>query len=641
MKVSVKWLQTFFSAEGGSASGGRASLPDAQALADALTFHAFEIESTIESTAQIGHAVSNFVLDVKVTPNRGHDCLSHRGIAKEISAILNIPMKNDPLALRFNLNSTLRFNLNVSIENPRLCSRYIAGYIRGVKVGPSPDWLRESLESIGQKSINNIVDAANYIMFNIGQPLHAFDAEKLVSKDEQYSIIIRNARKPSFAKASAGEGEKMVSLDGKEYALTDSMLVIADGERVLGVAGVKGGKAAEVNEATTDIIIESANFDGASVRKTAQALKLRTDASQRFEQSLSPELAAYGMRAVADMIVQLAGGELVGFVDEYPVPQEKKELSISLQKINSVLGTNFTQSQVEDVFNRLGLPHTCDEASPHRIFKVEVPFERLDLEIPEDITEEIARIEGYDKIPVADLPSLKDAPDINENFYQTEKIREELMQKGYSEVYTSIFAEKGERVVANKVDGVRPYLRSNLSEGLAEALQKNVRNKDLLGLKEVKLFEIGTVWKGGKESTVVGMAIETKQGGKITEAALNPIKSDHYDDFPIPDDVRYRPFSKFPFIVRDIALWTAAGTKPEEILELIRKESGSLLVRSELFDTFSAKGGSASGGENRPRISYAFRLVLQSFEKTLTDEEANAVMENVYKEVKKRGWEPR
>ena len=605
MKISRNWLQTFFTAP----------LPDAQTLADALTFHAFEIES-----------VENEILDVKVTPNRGHDCLSHRGIAKELSAILNIPMKGDPLREPMSGFTKSRHG-EVSIDTP-LCARYIAGYIKGVKVGASPDWLRKNLESIGQKSINNIVDAANFVMFNIGQPLHAFDAGKIGKRQEaigksEFRIQVRDAKK----------GEKMLALDAKEYVLSESMLVIADGnaDAVIGIAGVKGGKVAEVNEATTDIIIESANFDGASVRKTAQQLKLRTDASQRFEQSISPELAAYGMRAVTDLILKIAGGELVGFADEYPKPQEKKQVSVSVAQVNQILGTSLTEKDIADAFIRLGLTRKSYEMSSHRIFKVEVPFERLDISIPEDLVEEVARIVGYDKIPSAELPELKEALAININFAQSEKTRAGLIEKGYSEVFTSVFSEKGERVVANKVDGVRPYLRGNLADGLAEALQKNVRSKDLLGLKEVKLFEIGTVWNGGRESVMVGMAIETKQGGKITEGKLTTVNADHYENFPISTTERYQSFSRYPFIVRDIALWTETGTKPEEILEVIRKESGELLVRSELFDTFEKAG----------KISYAFRLVLQSFEKTLTDEEANAVMESVYKEVKKRGWEVR
>lgn len=621
MKISRNWLQTFFVAP----------LPDAQALSDALTFHAFEIENISDSKGSPwniqGLPLDNdAVLDVKVTPNRGHDCLSHRGIAKEISAILNIPMKTDPLREPVSL-APIYSDISLYIENDKLCRRYIAGYIRGVKVGHSPDWLKESLESMGQKSINNIVDAANFVMFNMGQPLHVFDTRKLASKNGQLKIQIRNAKK----------GEKIATLDDKEYELPESVLVIADGnaDRAIGIAGVKGGKAAEVDEQTMDIIIESANFDGASVRKTAQALKLRTDASQRFEQGISSELAGFGMRAVTDLILKIAcpeqgrgaGGELVGFADEYPKIQDKKTVSISLPKINSILGTKFTESEVESVFKRLGLQYEYCEATPRSMFKVEAPFERLDLVIPEDLVEEVARIFGYDKIPTLELPKFPKKPEINASFYAAEKVREDLVSKGYSEVFTSVFADRGERAVLNKVGGDRPFLRGSLIPGLAESLEKNNRNRDILGIKNVRLFEIGTVWRKGQEEILLGTADEKG----VREEQLKTVSANSYENLPISTTERYQPFSKYPFIVRDVALWAASGTKSEDILEVMLKESGALLVRSELFDTFGKAG----------KISYAFRLVLQSFEKTLTDVEANAVMENVYKAVKNRGWEPR
>jgi phenylalanyl-tRNA synthetase beta chain len=295
MKVSRAWLNTFFDTE----------LPSAEKLSEALTFHAFEIDGVDEKD-------KDSILDVKVTANRGHDCLSHRGIAKELSAILKLPFTKDPMAKQPTLLPQTDA-VSVTLEDPALSPRYIAGYIKGVKVGPSPEWLQKHLETLGQRSINNVVDATNFVMFNLGQPLHAFDADKLTQKENKFHIVVRKAR----------VGEKMHALDGKEYTFTDSMLVIADGnvDAPIGVAGVKGGTAAGVSEETKDIIIESANFNSISVRKTAAALKLRTDASARFEQGLSPELAAYGMQSVAELIQQLAGGELVGFADVYPAPQ--------------------------------------------------------------------------------------------------------------------------------------------------------------------------------------------------------------------------------------------------------------------------------------------------------------------------------
>src|SRR3990167_1623363 len=255
MKVSRNWLQNYFDD----------ALPDADALAEALTFHAFEIES-----------VEGDVLDVKVTPNRGQDCLSHRGIAKEISALIALPLQNAHFKLLFDLGGRTD-EINVKIEDPKTCQRYIAGYIKGIKVGSSPEWLKQSLEQIGQRSINNIVDATNLVMFNTGQPLHAFDAAHV-------------------------RGTIRVRLD-------DGVLVIADDHGILGYAGIKGGEASRITERTTNIIIESATFDGPTIRRGSKQLKLRTEASARFEQVISPELAAHGMRQAVKLILELAGGE--------------------------------------------------------------------------------------------------------------------------------------------------------------------------------------------------------------------------------------------------------------------------------------------------------------------------------------------
>ncbi len=594
MKISRSWLQTYF----------ENPLPDVAVLSDALTFHAFEIER-----------IEGDILDVKVTPNRGHDCLSHQGIAKELSAIFNIPMKKDPLRLRPNLNPTITA-VSVSIENPELCPRYIAGYIKGVKVGPSPEWLQRALESLGQRSINNIVDATNYVMFNLGQPLHAFDAGKLSQKDSKYSIAVRLARK----------GEAMLALDDKEYVLKEDMLVITDAHAdvVIGIAGVKGGKPSAVDANTTDIILESANFDGVSVRRTAGALKLRTDASERFQQGISPELAAYGARAAADLIVDIAGGKISGFVDMYPEPSQQKMVSVSVEVINQVLGTALTGAEVANVFTRLGFAYKEDRGA----FDVIPPLERLDILIAEDLVEEVGRIIGYDKIDAVELPPFPNKPEINNNFYAAEKIREDLMANGYSEVYTSVFADTGERVVANKVDSVHPFLRSNLIDGLNKALERNVHNKDLLGLKEVKLFEIGTIWRDGKELMMVGTAGEKE---KAVEKLLEVIASTTYEDLPLSQLDRYQPFSRYPFIVRDIAMWTEKGTQPEDVLTILRATARAWLVRSELFDLF----------EKGEKLSLAFHLVFQSFEKTLTDEEVNAIMESVYKVVAEKGWHVR
>jgi phenylalanyl-tRNA synthetase beta chain len=303
MKISRNWLQKYFDVP----------LPEVSVLEDALTFHAFEIDESYQSG-------DDSIMDVKVLPNRAADCLSHRGIAKELSAILDIPLTEDPFRKTLTQVSESKI-LSISVEDPKLCDRYIGAVIQNVHVGPSPEWLQKALESIGARSINNVVDATNYVMLDLGQPLHAFDAANLSKKDGKYHINVR----------SAAEGEKVTTLSREEYTLTSDRLLIADGNanEALGIAGVKGGKAAKITEETKDIIIESAHFNYASIRKTAQRLKLFTDASLRFQNDPSPELAAYGMDAVVALILHIAGGELEGVVDVGDTPAPHAPVSIS------------------------------------------------------------------------------------------------------------------------------------------------------------------------------------------------------------------------------------------------------------------------------------------------------------------------
>ncbi len=625
MKVSKLWLDKFFPtlSEGGVGTPTLAGV-GVDEIADALTFHAFEIDG-IEKVGD------DDVLDVKVTPNRGHDCLSHRGIAKELSAILKIPLTHDPFSSKSDLLPKTT-EITVDIQRTVLCKRYIAGHIKGVKVGPSPEWLKQRLAAIGQRSINNVVDATNFVMFNLGQPLHAFDAHRLWE-----SLTLPSTGRVRLSQTigvrMAKDGEVMIALDKKSYTLNSSMLVITAGDAPVGIAGVKGGMPAAIDESTKDIVIESANFDGVSVRKTAAALKLRTDASTRFEQVISPELAGYGMQSVVELIQKLAGGEVAGFADVYPEPQKPMYANVTVEKVNHILGAHLTGADVADVFVRLGLPYKEQDG----VFEVTVPFERLDLVIAEDLVEEVARIVGYDKIPAAPLPACRHgmSTEINKNFAAAEMAREELVQQGYSEVFTSVFADKGERMVLNKVDSVRPYLRDSLAPGLQDSLLRNIVNKDLLGLKTVKIFEIGTIWKDGKEITMIGTAEGDKientiasQVWHVNEKTLEPLDVEKYEALPLSTATRFEHFSKYPYIVRDIAMWAAGDT---DAGNSIRAEAGPLAVKISLFDRFEKEG----------RVSLAYRIIFQSFDRTLTEAEANIIMEKVSAALKAKGFEIR
>ncbi len=613
MFISREWLQLYF----------EAPLPGAGIISDALTFHSFEIDA-VEPVKErtpiegLGKAI-DYVLDVKVTPNRGHDALSHRGIAKELSAILNIPIVNDPLQ-DMPLLEPITDRLLVTIHEDALCPRYIACLMEDIEVGPSPDWLKTRLEALGQRSINNIVDATNFVMFNIGQPLHAFDAAKLHAKEGVYSIDVRRAN----------AGETIVSLDEKEYTLNETTLLIVDrvSDTPLGIAGVKGGKASGIDASTKNIIIESANFHGVSVRKTAKALNLVTDASQRFQQVLSPELAAFGMRSVVDLIREIAGGSVVGFKDVYPSPVNTSEVTFTTAHTTKLLGMTVTSDEIRATLTRLDYRFAEDAEGE---FRVTPPIERIDLTIPEDLIEEIGRLLGYEKISALELPPAEKSRGMHATYSISEAVRDKLILEGYSEVYTSVFSDKGDRAVLNKVDSLRPYLRSNLSDALKEAYTKNLPHKDLLGLKEVKLFEIGSVWKGEEEYVAVATIDSKKSEEKKITEFLSQVSDTTIEALSISETERYQTFSRFPSITRDIALWVPNDVSAIEVRNMIAQSVGPLMARIDLFDEF-AKGN---------KISYAFRIVFQSPERTLTDDEANAAMQLVYSAAQVLLWEVR
>lgn len=639
MKVSRTWLQRFFDTE----------LPSAEEIADALTFHVFEIEE-MEAHGD------DSILDVKVLPDRAAYGLSHRGVAYELGAILNMPLKSDPLRSELPENSSTN-ELQVQIENPDKCLRYMGALVRGVKVAPSPAWLKEALEAVGQRSINNVVDATNFVMLNIGQPLHAFDANKLQKKDNRYSITIRGAY----------EGEKITTLSGDEYTLVEDTLVIADAnaDTAIGIAGVKGGKAAEIASETTDIILESANFDGTSVRRASQALKLWTDASLRFQNRPSSELAAYGMRDVVALIQEIAGGELIGVIDEYPAQgyTQNPTVQISLDDINKRLGSSYGIEDVTGVFNRLGFSYTQNGES----FAITAPSERRDIVIPEDLSEEIGRILGYDQIPPTPLPPVAGMPE-QARYRGIERIKDALIERGFTELSTQSFAKEGDVYLANPLDTTRPALRSSLADNMREALTRGVTVAPrVLGpATALKLFDLGMVFAkngehlslsigymplSGKKQSILEEAADALRDlvPSITFTASENVMEANLDEVDIvtlgadytPAPVRlgaFRPYSIYPFALRDIAVWTPAGTEEFEVEESIVKEAGELLARIDLFDRFEKKDDNG----DVTRISYAFRLVFESSERTLSDEDLNPIMERVSAALNARdGWEVR
>jgi len=319
MIVSYNWLKEYF----------EESLPEAKALSDILNTRAFEVEG-VEDTNE------NSLIDIDVLPNRAHDCLSHYGIAKEISVLTGLTIKEINPEIKQGDVSNIKVDIQDDVSN--ICKRYIALEINNVEVKESVSEIKNKLEVLGQKSINNIVDITNIVMLELGQPLHAFDADKLDG-----DIIIR----------FAGKGEKITTLDNKEIELTEEMLVIADQKNALAIAGVKGGKKAEVDSNTKNIVLESANFDQTSVRKTSQQTNVKTDSSKRFENGVTPELAEKGILRTAELIQKYAGGDVQKVVDVYPRPVGIYKTGVSLGEVNSLLGTDFSEKELEKVLDKL------------------------------------------------------------------------------------------------------------------------------------------------------------------------------------------------------------------------------------------------------------------------------------------------
>ncbi len=630
MKISYNWLKWYIPDLPALLNNrGQAGVPDVDKLRDVFTYHLCEVES-VEKRED-----GDVIFDINILPNRAHDLLSHLGVARELASLLDIKF-NDPTP-KYKLPESRPTGLKIEIASDK-CRRYMGRIVRGVKVGPSPDWVKAHLEAIGQRSINNMVDAANLVMFNCGQPTHVFDLKKVKEK-----LVVRQAR----------EGEDMTTLDNKELKLGPANMVIADGERVLALAGIKGGKIAEVDESTSDVILEVANFDPVSVRKTAQTQNIFTDARKRFENDLSPELAEYGMRELSALIYEMCPGAVFeDIVDVYPKKQPEHKLTFSAEKISKILGLEVSKEEIEGILKRYNFPYKIvspDKGAEGVLFEIIVPPLRLDLVIEEDMAEEIGRILGYDRVK-GEIPKIEFEPKANNTYAKICWARNKLLEEGYSEVMTYVFRDKGDvEVLASASD--KKHLRTNLADGLKESLKLNMLNAPLLDAEEIKIFEIGTVFLKDKEEARV--AYGDKKG--IKEMTLDEFCKDASPDAflqvlgsPAQDSLEeraqpdhsekhtgsaFRPWSLFPFIARDIALWVPSGVEVSKVEKVIKENTGEMVIKGPtLFDSFT-KGD---------KTSYAFRLVFQSYERTLTDQEVNAVMEKIKAKLEENsGWRVR
>lgn len=402
----------------------------------------------------------------------------------------------------------------------------------------------------------------------------------------------------------------------------------------MAIAGVKGGAEAAVSDETTDILLESANFDPVVVRKTGRALGLVTDAQKRFENELTPELAVWGLSDLIALITEVAGGTVEGYVDVYPAPVQEWNIKVSLKEINDVLGTALKAQEVEDIIVRFGWKHECVTVDGIRYWSITPPFERLDLKIKEDVIEEVGRIYGYEHIQ-AKTPVPAAPLELNQQYVWCETLRSQFAASGYSEVYTYAFRPKGEVEIAYPLAADKAFLRTNLKDGVTEALELNKKYKDLLGLKEVKIFEIGNVFTKDGESMHVCFANEKEVQEMTLREAVEHMKIEEVKELPEASvsTNMFKAISPYPFIVRDIAVWIPDATSPDEIIDMIVKDSGELLVKGPTkFDQFSKEG----------RTSYAYRMVYQSMDKTLTIEEVNAIITAITDKMNaKEGWKVR
>lgn len=598
MKISYNWLQSYITE----------TLPEPDKLADEIIFGAFEVEE-IE---QIGN---DTVFEIKVLPDRAHDCQSHYGMAREVAGLLGLTFKDTNEYFKPIDGSVT--DLKIDIQT-KLCRRYMGRIIRGIKIGPSPDWVKNYLEAIGQRSINNIVDATNIVMFDVGQPTHAFDAKKLSGN----KIII----------AAVDQETNVPILSGESKQLQTGEMVIMDEKNILAIAGVKGGTKAEVDENTTDILIEVANFDPVSVRKTARRLNVLTDSAKRFENELTPERADLAMRELSALIMEMCPDAIFEeVVDMYPNPVTQSHVQFSVDYINTRLGTDISTDEITEILTS----YNYEFAENAGVFTVAIPFERIDITGPHDMIEEIGRAYGYNNIP-ATLPKLTTAPEINPEFAKICAIKSDLISKGYHEIMNYTFVKKGDYEVARGTVG-KSALRKNLTDGMKGSYEVNRLNKELLEIDDMKIFEIGTVFAESGEEFHVAYA--DKKG--ISEMTLDEyisknnleISSDSYNIPEVTSNLQnFVMWSEYPYIARDIAVWVPENISADTVGNLIRANTNELLMKGpRLFDTFTKDG----------KTSYAFRMVFQSYERTLTEEEISTIMNSITAAIKDRSWEVR
>ncbi|BFT94647.1 MAG: phenylalanine--tRNA ligase subunit beta [Minisyncoccus archaeiphilus] len=471
MIISYSWLNSFF----------KKPLPKPEKLAELLTLHSFENESIVE-------AKNDWVFSLDVLPDRAGDCLSHLGIARECFAISGLHFVNPEIRFKESLTHKIKDFLEVEIKD-KDCKRYIGRVMLNVKIQSSPKWIQERLIACGLNPINNVVDATNFVMLELGQPLHVFDYDKVIGK----KIVVKKA------KAS----EEVTLLSGEDITLDKTMLTICDTEGVLAIAGVKGGKKAEIDSNTKNIIIESANFTPRLISQTARKLNIRTDASMRFEHNLDPNLAESAMDRVVTIISQSASGEVVkGCIDVYPEKVKPIRIKMDLELLNRILGVTIPKKELELIVKRLNFKLVQITA---KFATIEIPTWRQDITIKENLIEEIGRIYGYNKIePVLPCNTITPAKRNDDLFWQY-RTKESLKNIGWTEVYNYSFVGDEEKEaysldpvqVNNPVSVFFKYIRPSLLPQLIKNCSNNLNE-----YKDVKIYEIAKIFMKDEKKVI-------------------------------------------------------------------------------------------------------------------------------------------
>ena len=631
-------------------------------------------------------------LDVEVSPNRG-DLLSHVGVARELVGEGGLRMAGLPgaveheFAVRGGKAMAEAEGARVRIEDPEQCWRYMAAIVRGVRIGPSPEWLAARLRAAGAHPINNVVDATNYVLLEQGQPLHAFDLAKVAGSE----IVVRGAAR----------GEVVRTLDGEKRELDAGMLLICDPERALAIAGVMGGRDSEIGEGTTDVLLECALFNPKGVRAVRRALGMSTDASHRFERGVDPAGLERAIRRAVSIIVATAGGEPADtLLDACPRPWRAPVVALRPERVERLLGVRFGAGEIVDLLEPLG--YRCGRVDD--AIEVVIPGHRSYDTLREvDLIEEVARVHGYDRFPddlgVFRPSAIPDAPLLRLH----DHLRTVLVGRGFLEAHTTAFApaEEGEVEVLNPVSAEESRLRRNMLPGLLRAVEHNFAR----GTRDIRLFDVGTVFGRGEpgppreasrlavvatgrrrpphwsaedpswdEWELRGLAGEllaaVGPGGHSVEPGVfdarffeegcayvlraadgsmvggaGKVRAERVDapvwagpvwglELELGDgtgakpDVAFRPLPAFPAVERDLALPIPDSLPARRVLDFVEKNGGAHLVRVSVFDLF--RGGDVPEGHR----SVGFRLRFRSEHRTLTDAVVDRAVRRVVQRLK-------